>query len=256
MFGGHSSHNLEPRVEKRYATASGLGWDTAQQKYPPSEKRIRVMGVDLGQANDRSAAVVLERRTQDPDFTGPNWPYITLQKIRRYPQDADYTLQVDNILAYPDLDFLVVEYNGVGRPVVDQLRRRAREINFRGRIIPIITVGSNARLHEVADAKGVTISVPKINLVSSINLLVQSGRLKVPDPHTCQDVETAENIPLLTREMRNFEMRIRQINNAAASYRLGNVEKSGAHDDLVMSLGLAAWFMINRSRREPAIWIP
>ncbi len=212
----------------------------------PRAKLIRVMGVDLGQASDRSAATVLERRTQDGNFIGPAWPYVTLQKIRRYPEGADYMLQADDLLGYPDLDFMVVEYNGVGRPVVDRLRQRARQLNFRGRIIAVVTAASNTRMHEVASDKGKCVSVPKINLVTSINLLQQSGLLRVET----KDRETAENLKVLKKEMRSFQIRITRANNLT----LG-AEGPGQHDDLVMSLGLAAWFMDNRMR-QTAIYMP
>lgn len=225
---------------------------------PAAERRVRIGGVDLGQASDRSAITVLERRVVVSDaegkFVGPSDPYIRLAKIRRYAEGLDYMLQVDDLLAFPGLDVMVVEYNGVGRPVVDRLRQRAREVGYRGRIVAVVTAASNSRLHETTDKQGQVISVPKINMVTSINLLMQQkvggygdNVLRIE----ATDEETRNNLKTLKKEMRDFQMRITR--NANATF--GNVEGPGKHDDLVMSLALASWYILNRMRRL-AVYIP
>ena len=114
---------------------------------------------------------------------------------------------------------LAVDQTGVGRAVVD-LPRKARP---RCTIRPItITAGSAV----VADGAGW--HVPKKELVGTLQILLQSRRLKV-----------APSLPAaqtLVQELTTFQVKI----TPAANETFG-AWREGAHDDLVLAVAIAAW---------------
>src|SRR5262249_42130611 len=129
------------------------------------------VGLDLGQAADFTALAVLER----PEGSGEGSAY-SLRHLRRYPLGTPYTQVVPavvRLVGLPPLKgqvTLVVDQTGVGRAVVDLLRREAE-----CRLVPVtITAGQ-----QVTVAEDGSRHVPKKELVSCLQLLLQSRRLKV-----------------------------------------------------------------------------
>jgi len=210
----------------------------------PYEQQSRkdIVGVDLGQANDRAAAFHLGRNKYVPPFIGPRDERWVCGVIRRWERNTDYTEVVEDLLRFPaEKPILCVEYNGVGRPVIDLLRRRAREVGFQGRIIPITTAQSNSKIHAVNTSLGTSISVPKVELVTSIELLRQQKMLVLPN---------IPEVALLIKEMGVFQSHIRQTQRSV-SLTFG---ASGSnHDDLVIAAGIACWYAINFGHREIAV---
>lgn len=79
--------------------------------------------------------------------------------------------------------------------------------------------------------------MPKRDLVTSLQLVLQGRRLKIP-PDLAQ-------APLLTAELSAFRIRHVQLSDATA------IEwRAGAHDDLVFAVALAVWF----AEKHPPIW--
>lgn len=200
-----------------------------------SETHHRVMGLDLGQAADYSAAVVLERRCYDSDFVGPPYAKVNCVAIRRWPLNTDYNDVVKNVLDLP-CDALVVDYTGVGRPVVDMLRRRAQHIGYRGMIRPVVIAASHVVMRQKTELRGKHWVVPKVDLVTSINSLQQRGLLALP---RCPETQ------MLLDEMDTFKMRYTKRSLAFEGTK---------HDDLLMAAGLAAWWTLRMfSRRVLAV---
>lgn len=213
----------------------------------PREHTFNVMGLDLGQSVDHAAAAVLSKRVHTGNFCGPQDNRIKLANLWRWPNGTDYTDICAHCLSYPSLDALIVEYNGVGRPVVDTMRqmmRMAGDQGFRGRLIPVTSLNSRAKMHATVDEKGQTWSVPKIDLVSSLMLLIQSRRLAIP--------RKTRFLPNLIEEIRTFQMRY----SKAANLQFGNEPGAGKHDDLVLGLSLSAWWITSAGKREPGVWMP
>jgi len=73
-------------------------------------------------------------------------------------------------------------------------------------------------------------SVPKRNLVSSLQIALQTGQLRI-----ARGLAESET---LVRELIAFKVRI----NAAGHDSYGNDWREAAHDDLVLSAALACWF--------------
>lgn len=231
--------------------------DLSDRPYPrlaqvvPAPGRLSVMGLDLGQANDRSAACVIERQWATPDFIGPVDDGLKLHpNIRRWDEGTPYDEVVEEVLDASTVTVIAVEYNGVGRPVVDFLRKRyeqrkARgEGGFRGIIVPITTAASHTAAKWEAQARGGgSISVPKVDLVSSILLCLQERkklvervqpdgqrvRVSVPAGMTIPNVPGVAD---LFKEVKDFQMRY----SAAARVGFGNEPGAGKHDDIIMCL--------------------
>jgi hypothetical protein len=115
---------------------------------------------------------------------------------------------------------LIVDATGVGQPVVDILREA---LGHRGHDLIAATFTHGDRYSQDNGAR--TASVGKAHLVSRLQALLQTGRLKLP--------RTAE-AEVLGRELEDYEIRV----DADANDRYGAF-KVGRHDDMVTALGLA-----------------
>jgi hypothetical protein len=113
----------------------------------------------------------------------------------------------------------VVDATGVGAPVVDMLKQ--------ARLSPIaITI---TRGEAVTRESYAAYHVPKKDLVSTLQVLLQSGRLKI-----AQALPEAET---LQAELLNFQMKITlQAHDVYGSWR------QGSHDDLVLATAVAVWY--------------
>ncbi len=175
-----------------------------------------IVGLDLGQALDYTALVILER------LEGGQYH---LRHIERLPLGTEYpavvayvaTLMARNPLAGHAT--LVVDATGVGRPVVDLLRRANLAL-----VAVTITGGDTVQW------EGSCVHVPKRDLVNALVVLYQSDRLKI-----------AEGLPqaaALVQELLNFRVTI----NIATAHDTYEAWREGVHDDLVLATALAAWY--------------
>ncbi len=173
----------------------------------------RVIGVDLGKQNDFTAISVLE--LVRPDIGPPETHVVYLERFRyvSYPGVVQRVAALASALAGCPL---VVDATGVGRAVVDMLRDVVPTVEAL-----VITGGRDA----------VTLGpqehhVPKADLVATLQVLVASRRLKV----SSADPLAAE----FHNEMQAFGYEISEAGHKA----FGATE---AHDDLVLSVAMAAW---------------
>jgi hypothetical protein len=114
---------------------------------------------------------------------------------------------------------LVVDQTGVGRAVVDMLRQAV------GWVVPVTITGG----HAVTQAEDRSWHVPKKELVTCLQVVMQSRRLQIA--RSLPDAAT------LVRELQNFQIKI----TAAANETFG-VWRDGQHDDLVLAVALACWW--------------
>lgn len=180
---------------------------------------ILIMGIDLGQAQDYTALCIIEKlKTAE----GENEYH--LRYLERLSLGTPYPAVVKRIaemlLTEPlktQGAYIVVDSTGVGRLVVDLMRQSG--------LYPVavaITAGSDV----TQDDDGY--KVPKRDLVSTLQVLLQSGRLKI-----------AEGLPearTLIQELLNFRVKISM--NAHDTY---GAWREGVHDDLVLAVALACW---------------
>jgi len=193
------------------------------------------IGVDIGQKRDPTAVAVVEAFKER---VGDGWPVYTFETrhLERLPLNTDYPSVASRIVEIaerirarqlpvnlkPPRITIIVDATGVGAPVVDLLRQRLYGTSI---TLTEATFTHGDRLNgKTGQAK---MSVGKAYLVSRMQALFQTGRIKLPKGHS----EAAA----LTDELMNYEIKIDE--NANDRY---GAFKTGKHDDLVTALGLSA----------------
>jgi hypothetical protein len=206
------------------------------------DKITYFVGLDLGQASDYTALAILERtKPTDRIYSSAEAFYgldavpvgettpkkeksFAVRHLERFPQGTSYPViceRVVDLFDEPPLlgGTLAVDQTGVGRAVVDMIRRAQPQAIIR----PITIVSGHAVLPDDAGWH-----VPKKELVSVLQVLLQSRRLQV-----------ARGLPMasvLVRELETFRVKITaSANETFESWR----ERD--HDDLVLSVAMAAW---------------
>ncbi len=204
-------------------------------------ERVVTIGIDIGQKVDPTALVICEATRPGPVTEGiapglmrTTKPVgrietsFTVRDLGRLPLGTSYpdvARKVVEVVVALQLrgiyrPRLMVDATGVGLPVVDILREA-----LKGKphvlIACMFTHGDRYTKEEFKR----TASVGKAFLVSRLQALLQTGRIKLPD---------TEEARVLARELQDYEIRISEdANMKAGAFRVGT------HDDLVTALGLA-----------------
>lgn len=202
---------------------------------PPNPITI---GVDVGQVTDATAIVVAESRPDGPIID--NYPTRYRFDVRelgrlplatKYPDVAarlvDVVIKIRHRLFVPGQTpgriVVRIDATGVGRPVFDLLVDALRGTGVQ--VVPVIFNHGEALVPNQTTA-GLSLTLGKAFLVSRMQVLIQSGRVTVPQQHP-------ESVALV-RELLDYEIRI----NPRGSDTYGAF-RVGTHDDLVTALGLA-----------------
>jgi hypothetical protein len=193
-----------------------------------------VSGLDLGPAQGFTALAVLERtEAADPHDLKRTLRHYAVRHLQRWPPGTPYPEVCQHVagrLGVPFLarSFLAVDYTGVGRPILDLLRRA----RVRARICAVmVTAGHKA----VADPRGGW-CVPRRELAATLQVLLQSRRLRV--------APTLPEAATLVRELAAFQLKA-----ATADEEELVAWREGAHDDLVLAVAVAAWIAERAIRR-------
>lgn len=183
------------------------------------------VGLDLGQSKDYTALSILERvRPEHVEGMPRPKPYYNVRHLKRYSLGTKYpaiVTDVGNLLRSPLLKraILIVDATGVGRPVVDMFEA--------ARLKPVaITITSSGLAHEVEPRWW---HVAKRDLVSTTQVLLQTHRLHMG--------ERIEGAPLIRHELDSFTVKI-----STAANDTYEAWREQDHDDLVLSVALAAWY--------------
>jgi hypothetical protein len=189
-----------------------------------SAARCWSLGLDLGQAADYSALAILESADPLPPRT------YGARHLQRWSLGTPYPTVAREVaglaeglaLAWPlSQVWLGVDSTGVGRAVVDLLKREPMP---HVRLVPItITAGV-----QVACDGGFW-HVPKRDLVSAVQVCLQTGRLKI--------ASALPEAAVLVRELKTFQMKI-SLTSGHDSY---GAWREGTHDDLVLALACSLW---------------
>lgn len=214
------------------------------------------VGLDLGQSQDYTALVVLERTSDKKQETtkaaspeAPEGVFITAESggapgaqdpvryqcvgLHRFPLGTQYPAIVDHVGALlnseplRDNAVLTIDASGVGRPVCDMFKEAG--VAYTGvTITGGDTVGGDHLMYRV----------PKRILVSTLQALMQSKRLVFGENPLRQT---------LIDELLNFKVTISE----AANDTYGG--RQGKHDDLVLAVALAAW-AAEHTRKNYVAW--
>ena len=184
-----------------------------------------VLGLDLGQAGDYTALSVLEWRL-DPVSSQRRYAIRHLERFRRVPYDRIVTAMAGS-LDLPPLkgtgSVMVVDSTGVGLAVVDMFRAAGL-----GTLIePLVITGGEKAYGPSPDNR--TWRVPKRDLAITVQVLLQGGRLKIGPK--------VPNAEVLVQELQKFKVKI-----SLAGKDTYEAWRDGDHDDLVLSVAMAAWF--------------
>lgn len=195
----------------------------AEGQRPRRKNRGFCMGVDLGQANDYTAIVLLERvavthvigvSRPGPDERSHNdldtwtlveettdeWHIRFAERLRA--NYVDVTACILDGLSSEKLKgsdtSVIVDATGVGRPIIDMMRADKLDP------VPVIITGGNSVTRENGFWH-----VPKRDLVGAVNALLGKGQLQI-----------AEKLPfreILLRELENFRVKV-NVNTGHETY--------------------------------------
>jgi hypothetical protein len=213
-------------------------FDNASQ-FTHAQKPTFFAGLDLGQQQDYSALIILERRGFTPQTYTFDCRYIHRWQLKTpYPEIVADTVRWMNSEAVNKVvrsrTTLAVDKTGVGTPVVDLFKRE----KMHARLVPIVITGGDQVTKD-----GSTVKVPKRNLVSHVSVALQTGKLKF-----------SEELPLtetLKSELKNFKAKISD--SGHDTYGAANDWRTGSNDDLVLALSLAL-FCANDGVKTGTLW--
>ncbi len=194
----------------------------------------RIVGVDLGSRQDWTAVVVVDlsqaEATEDDRFPPSDLRVVYTKRLRRLPWPA-IADELGAMGQWPALYGCrwVVDQSGVGRPVVDLLRGR----------VPVMVGVTITSGNDVSRLGPREVGVPKVDLVSAVQVLLQTGRLTV-DPAT-------KDAGALRDELLAFTYTITESGHIAMGAGSG-------HDDLVLALALACWQAVRSEHNGATAW--
>lgn len=181
-----------------------------------------VLGVDLGPAAAFTALAVAERVEDDASDDDPTY---AVRLLRRFPPGTPYrsvARAVGELLAAEELADaeVAVDVTAVGVGVLDLFR----EVEARPTVVPVfVTAG-----HQAEQGTNGAWLVPKKDLVTGLQLLLQGRRLTIP--------AALPEANLLVRELGNFRAR-----PTLAADPLQAEWREGKDDDLVLAVAVAGW---------------
>jgi hypothetical protein len=192
-----------------------------------------ILGLDFGQAATQSASCLLERFEE----AGPEEKRVARYRCRglkRWPLGTSYPkilAAVADMIRDSPLrgGVLILGTTVVGRPVAELFHQAKLGVQ-------IDSVVVNAG-HEETDFAGEH-RVPKVNLISGVQLLLQSRQL-----HFAQGMSET---PVLLKELLNYRFKAPPAPNEIYDPR------DGQHDDLVLALALGCWW--GEKRKLPFQW--
>jgi hypothetical protein len=185
-----------------------------------------VLGLDLGQAADFTALTMIDP-TGDP--AAPVYDARHVERIAlntSYPAIVAYVGGVVAHLrgAHPRRPVQVaIDFTGVGRPVADLFVAAQPDATL---TLVTITGADSVTRGERGDWR-----VPKRDLASVVQIMLQSSRLRFP-----AGLPIAET---LKGELVGFRAKTKL--NGHQTFEAGDDWRAGTHDDLVLSLAVGLW---------------
>ncbi|MHC1600402.1 MAG: hypothetical protein ACXQS5_06260 [Candidatus Methanospirareceae archaeon] len=190
--------------------------------------------VDLGTMQDFTAISVLERVPRkmpadklpdDPSLGAPRYTAVyVMRHLERLPLGLDYPTIVEKIkgmLSHEKLarqSNLIIDATGAGLPILQMMQQAG-----------LAPIGVNITGGGMVTARDAGYNVPKAELVSALNLVFQSRRIKIP-------VALRLKAEFL-KELERFKV---TMNNTGVNTYESAV--ASVHDDLVLSVAMGIWY--------------
>lgn len=201
------------------------------------QNRLFIISADLGQANDYTAISVLEKIVTGPGVLGYHGEgdiEYHLRHMERPPRGTEYPAVVDRLIELFNSEQLageekavVIDLTGVGRPVYDMMKKSGFHLSLNA-----ISITGGGTVNFVDGH----FNVPKRDLVTNLQVMLQNGSMRI-----AKGIKEAD---ALVEELANFQVKI----TAGGHDVYGG--RSGVHDDLVLSVAMAAWLGARRRCRR------
>ena len=203
------------------------------------------LGLDIGQRHDYTALSILERQPQDSEVERRAGRRYTLGHLERwrhttFQETVDRTLKVERkLMERGDYNLPLIERNhrlqlGTFREVttsmvIDQTGcgQSVPEMFNRAGAQPVGIIITGGTEHSRLDTR--RYGVPKRDLIYTLIALLESGRLLIPS-----------KLPLRRELLEELQV-IERKQNEVTGYETFT-HRSGTHDDLVLSVAIAAWY--------------
>ena len=206
--------------------------------YPPPHLRPLQIGVDVGKMTDPTAFAVAELN-HGQDERRPTFSIVRLERVAlhtSYPQIADRLVEAvrnirqqgvaanrhyvfgrdrylgDNLGGEQRAIEMMVDATGVGRPLVDLIDDRMRDLDVRVRAVTF-------RAGEALTKNGSEWSMGKGFMVNRLQVLLQCSRVAIPATH--------QYAGAIKQEIHNYEIHLGEQGKATYGAR------QGQHDDMV-----------------------
>jgi len=207
---------------------------TEQNEY---ESQAFYVGLDLGQARDYTAVVVLEhvlvkeRALETHERSGmlEDRDEYHVRHIKRLPLGTSYVdviahvkallIKIEQVGQTGIRPHLVLDATAVGRPIVDMFRHAG---------LAPVAVAVHGGLTEHCENE--VHRVPKRDLVASAKVLLGQKQLRIAKEHPDADV--------LVNELQSYQIKV-DISTGHDSYQAW---RENAHDDLLFALCLTCWY--------------
>jgi hypothetical protein len=187
---------------------------------------IYLAGLDLGRPHEFTALSVLERT----ELSIPNDPsrlvrHYAVRHLERLPPATPYPevfARLTDVFAAEPLrgSRLVVDYTGVGQPVLDMLRKT----RVGAKVTPMFVTTAK---RSSSDERGGW-WVPRQELAATLQVLLQARRLRV--------APALPEAATLARELAAFKVKV-----STSTVEEMDAWRQGTHDDLVLAVAVAAW---------------
>jgi len=188
------------------------------------------VGVDLGQTQDFTAIAVVERSELKGEWEAAMWAWrkevmLRLRYLERmplgtpYPEVVERVVRVTRSASLAGRCHLAVDGTGVGRPIVDMLRKARPGCP----LMPAMITAGNLETMDQGYYK-----VPKRDLITGMQVLLQQRALQI--------ARGLADAPALLREMTDMQVKV----SLAGNEQYG-AWRDGMHDDMVLAVSLACW---------------